>query len=70
MNHPERQQLADIYASTHTIAVIGASADPDTAVLARRIDLICAPSPSAPSTLQAYRLGRRALDTNNELSSQ
>jgi len=38
MTHLNRQQLADIYASTHTIAVIGASADPDTAVLARRID--------------------------------
>jgi len=38
MTHLNRQQLADIYASTHTIAVIGASAHPDTAVLARRID--------------------------------
>jgi len=28
MNHVNRQQLEDIYASTHTIAVIGASADP------------------------------------------
>jgi predicted CoA-binding protein len=37
MNHLDRQQLADIYASTHTIAVIGASADPAAAVLARRI---------------------------------
>jgi hypothetical protein len=37
MNHLDRQQLADSYASTHTIAVIGASADPDAAVLARRM---------------------------------
>jgi predicted CoA-binding protein len=28
MNHLNRQQLQDIYASTHAIAVIGASADP------------------------------------------
>jgi uncharacterized protein len=28
MTHLNRQQLEDIYASTHTIAVIGASADP------------------------------------------
>src|SRR5260370_36676148 len=28
MNHINGQQLRDIYASTHTIAVVGASADP------------------------------------------
>ena len=38
MNHPDRQQLADIHTSTHTIAVIGAPDGPDTAVVARRID--------------------------------
>jgi hypothetical protein len=37
MNHLDRQQLADIYASTRAMAAIGASADPDAAVLARRI---------------------------------
>jgi len=34
MTHPNRRQLEDAYASTHTIAVIGASADPEAAVLA------------------------------------
>jgi predicted CoA-binding protein len=37
MTHPNRRQLEDTYASTQTIAVIGASADPEAAVLARRI---------------------------------
>jgi predicted CoA-binding protein len=37
MTHLDRQQLEDIYASTRTIAIIGASADPDAVVLARRI---------------------------------
>jgi hypothetical protein len=41
MTHLDRQQLADIYASTHAIAVIGASADPDAAVLARRMADMC-----------------------------
>lgn len=38
MNHPDRQQLAEIYTITHTVAVIDAFADSDAAVLARRID--------------------------------
>jgi hypothetical protein len=40
MNHLDRQLLAGTHASTHTIAVIaviGAFADPDAAVLAGRI---------------------------------
>lgn len=37
MTHPNRRQLEDTYVSAHTIAVIGASADPEAAVLARRI---------------------------------
>jgi hypothetical protein len=42
MNHLDRQQLADVYASAHPIAAIGAPADPDAAVFARRIGVICA----------------------------
>jgi len=31
MTHPNRRQLADIDASTHAMAAIGAPADPDAA---------------------------------------
>ena len=58
MNHLDRQQLADVYASTHTIAVIGASADPGCGGLGTQNWLTRAPSPSAPSTLPGVQARR------------
>ena len=51
MNHLDRQLLAGIHASTHTIAVIGAFADPGCGGPGTQNWLIGVPSPSAPSTL-------------------
>ncbi len=57
MNHLNRQPLADIYASTHTIAVTGAAAHPDAAVLPRRIGGYALQAHLRPRHCQAYRLG-------------